>query len=346
MMIVEQTKTAKYPPFVWATDIHVKVGAEYAEISGTLPVGEDEYSRGPDTLRAYREAMSRYSGAKRQGLDAPHVQFANADSPAKRIKFIERYGPVLVSSSRAEDRPISRLGTFDFRTAETVVIAHQDLGELAREHLIYRTALVLISELRRTKKSNIEMIRNCISTIVSNISEWPRQWIRERGLRTAGVGFSYDPHWKFSEDNVRHLEVCLWKATREASGDPLKDLFSMRNPVIDGHSVICELVNAFAPVVYPWGNSPVEAPAWDLAGGVRPVLYYLLRREYLTGRGIALCRNSDCRSVFELERSGQEFCCEKCSRLQRQREYWSIRGKKLRKTRIARTNTNSRHREK
>jgi hypothetical protein len=81
-------------------------------------------------------------------------------------------------------------------------------------------------------------------------------------------------------------------------------------------------------------NTPVEAPGWDLTcSGIRPVLYYILRREYLHASGIGICRNIECRDLFDIQRSGQEFCGDACSRLQRQREYWQRAGKKLRKRR-------------
>src|SRR5205814_3356516 len=79
---------------------------------------------------------------------------------------------------------------------------------------------------------------------------------------------------------------------------------------------------------------PVEAPDTDLTCGIRPVLYYILRREYLQAGGIAICRNTECRELFEIERFGQEFCGDLCSRLHRQREYWKKSGKQLRQRRI------------
>jgi hypothetical protein len=109
------------------------------------------------------------------------------------------------------------------------------------------------------------------------------------------------------------------------------------HPIDAGHYSICELVNAFSSLVYPWGKTPIEAPHWDLTCGIRPVLYYILRREYLLkARSIGICRNTDCRQLFEIERFGQEFCSEECSRLLRQREYWKKRGKTLRKRRSKR----------
>jgi hypothetical protein len=341
MTIVEHKDKLKYPPFVWAKDIKVSIGDEEFEISGVLPVGEMQTEHAPDALRAYRQAINRYGGTKRQGTNSPHVQFANADNVQKLAAFLRCFGPILISSARSEERPVRPSGPLDFEITETVVFARQNRAELVREQQVYRCALVLVSELQRAKQSEIATIQKCISLIVGNVSEWPSQWERERRLRVSGLGFANEPHWKFTDTNLDHLELYKWSATRKPSGDSLKDLFSMRDPVHNGHLVICELINAFAPIVYPWGHSPVEAPSWDLAGGIRPILYYMLRREYLSGQGVTLCRNSECRSIFEIERSGQEFCSDGCSRLQRQREYWSARGKKLRTARLARRRNNS-----
>jgi hypothetical protein len=336
MTIVEHTLESKYPTFVWAKDIKVSVAGQEIEVSGIIPILEEERFAARDPLRGYREAISRYAGAKRQGKNSPHVQFANADNVQKQVTFLKQYGPVVVSSSHTEERAISSQDPFDFRLSETVIVARQNVSELKREHLVYRSALVLISELHRGKESDISTVRECLSTIVSNVSEWPSQWERERRLRVNGLGYVHEPQWNFTKENLRHLEIRRWNAMQERSGDPIKDAFMALNPVHDGHLVTCELINAFTPVVYPWGDSPVEAPHWDIASGIRPLLYYILRREYLGATGIGICRNSDCRAIFEIERSGQEFCGEECSRLQRQRQYWSIRGKKLRKRRLAR----------
>jgi hypothetical protein len=153
-------------------------------------------------------------------------------------------------------------------------------------------------------------------------------------LRASGQGYGVEPTWLFRQDNLRDIQRWSYYATREKSGNPLRDLLSGPDPIGAGHHVLCELVNAFSLRVSLWGDTPVEAPDWDLTcSGIRPVLYYMLRREYLQASGIAICRNTECRDVFEIERSGQEFCGDACSRLQRQREYWQRAGKKLRKRR-------------
>lgn len=145
------------------------------------------------------------------------------------------------------------------------------------------------------------------------------------------MGYSTKPRWVFGNENLRCIEATKSFAMREPKIDhPLGVISTAPNPLRSGHSVVCALLNAFCPVLYLWGDKAIEGPNPDLAYGLRPVLYHLLRREYLLAGGIAVCGHRDCRKVFELERSGQHFCSAKCSQYQRQREYWAKRGKKLR----------------
>jgi hypothetical protein len=53
-----------------------------------------------------------------------------------------------------------------------------------------------------------------------------------------------------------------------------------------------------------------------------------------------VCADTQCREFFEVERAGQRFCNEICSRHQRQREYSRARGNALRKERLATTAEN------
>lgn len=330
MTIVEHGEIGKYPPFVWARDIRVIATDNELLVSGIEIVSDEDIRNAPDLLRAYRHAISRYGGAKRQGKNAPHIQFANANDFQELSAFVGHYGPVSVSEFSKTECKKKSIGPFEFDLTETVTVAHQSLRELERECLAYRSALMLVSELHRGKLADVMRIRDCVSSIANIVSDWPTQCERERRLRAKGLGFIGSPNWNFTKENVDQVNYWTWQANRERSGDRLKDALMFRDPVTSGHHVVCELLNAFPPLVYSWGEFPVEAPHWDIAAGIRPLLYYLLRREYLGNSGIAICRNSDCRKVFEIERAGQEFCDQDCSRLQRQREYWASRGKKLR----------------
>jgi hypothetical protein len=162
----------------------------------------------------------------------------------------------LVRSIRAEERDISTDDPFDFRTTQTVLVARQNLAELRSERAAYHSALALVSELQRGKRSDSATIRGCVLKIVENVSEWPQQWQRERHLRASGQGYGTQPTWLFQQDNLEHPETWKYFATRERSGDPMRDALSGPDPIRAGHNVLCELINAFGPRVYAWGQYP------------------------------------------------------------------------------------------
>ena len=87
-------------------------------------------------------------------------------------------------------------------------------------------------------------------------------------------------------------------------------------------------------MLFPFSNRAVELPQHEPAG-VLPALYFMLRRDYLNDYGLQICAFTECRKFFAVERYGQRFCSAECSQLQRQREYWERRGKKLRRKRQA-----------
>ena len=167
--------------------------------------------------------------------------------------------------------------------------------ELARSEFNYLAAQRLIGE------------------IASHIREWPRQWKRERSQR---------------------VEEPLWGLTA-ASLERIRQLSSSRPdmllpPTIDARIVMCELLNVFRATAFP---NPLEMHS-SIKHGIRPLLYSILRREFLHLHDVDVCANTQCREFFEVERAGQQFCTPECSLRQRQREYWRKHGKKLRENRL------------
>lgn len=328
MAFVERATRAEYPHLFWGKDISVKVNSDDLEVSGC------RYLQGgpnTDALYAYRMAVSRFGGPKRQGKISPHIQFANAGSDPLLVKFVRQFGPVVACSLRDEEREI--LSDDDFRDTRTVLVARQSFSELRSERLAYSSALALVSELQRGKQANLATIRQRVSDIIDTVSSWPQQWEREQQLRASGQGYADKPTWRFQQDELRTIRLWASYVNSEPSGDPIMDFFGGPDPIRAAHYVVCALVNAFSPHIYVWGDAPVEAPYIDLTCGIRPILYYMLRRVYLQAGGVAICRNIECRELFEIERFGQEFCGDLCSRLHRQREYWKRSGKKLRQRR-------------
>jgi len=208
--------------------------------------------------------------------------------------------------------------------------ALEDLPALRRERSIYAAALKLVIELRQGEdRASITTIRQHVSEIVEGVWYWPDQWEREKKWLTEN--FSGAPAWHF--DASRRAGFLMWQGytTRQGTSP-----FGPPRPYKAAHSVLCGLINTFRTEVDHFADTPVEAlPFGSLRFGVRPVLYLILRHEYLWRGGAVVCGNDRCGRFFVRERAGARFCSEDCSRQYRQRKYWAKTGAKKRRRRQA-----------
>jgi len=311
MTLVEHLCTG----FQWAEprqqgqELEVKQVGPDLHVSGLRPLYQVEDSPS-DLIRQFEKSpKSRPIGQKKIGKESPDIRFANADSDDKRIAFVRRFGPVVAKwVNYVPPVPDEELGVSQFPGK---LIAHQDLHELRNEHLIYRAALRLIILLGE-RAFNYELARTLLREISTHIGDWPQQWERERSQRHS------EPTWKLSTESLRRIE----QMASGGGGWPFL-------PAVDTCIVICELLNSFRSMVFP---NRLEMHG-SIKYGIRPILYSVLRRQFLAPRDFAACANTQCRDIFNLERAGQRFCSPECSQQQRQRTYWKKRGKKLRKER-------------
>ena len=325
---------AEFPPFQWGASFMAKADLEVENLGDCLRVaGFNPFvalDRRPelrswDVFEKYRKAPKDWSKG-RTGKGSPHIQFANADTDEKLIAFVRQFGPVAASSA-SEKFHGPRGDAPPIRTAD------QDWNELRNERLLYRSVLTLMSELAQGRR--VDVVRRCISNIADKVSDWPRQWKREFVLRNPDK-----PDWEFGQEALKRVhDFKLW-SERLSFGERIAGSTNPAATAIHaGHNVICELMNAFRPLVYRWRKSTIEGPHWNLRYGIRPVLYSILRREYIHADGVAVCANTLCQELFKIERAGERFCTSECSRRQRQREYWEKRGYRLRKKRLRAAST-------
>ena len=296
-----------------------RIGGEL-EITAAMPEYMSE-TRSCDLLRQYEIAhKNRSIGKQRTGKDSPHIRFANAESDDDLIEFVRSFGPVV--SKTWELLPLV-LPPGPWRAGDPppqdLMEVRQDLQELRNEQRIYKAALGLVAELaKREPEFDIESAKEQTAEIARGIREWPRQWNREKKER------GKSPHWRVRADSIRRI-TALANSGRDR----------ILPPQLDARIVLCELVNVFPSLAFP---NPPEMHSY-IRFGIRPLLYSILRREFLQPREVGVCANTQCRDFFEIERAGQRYCDEKCSRGQRQREYWQSRGKRARKQRlVARSN--------
>jgi hypothetical protein len=300
-----------YPGFQWAEplkgrELHVAWTGSDLVITGLVPRCDGQDSP-TDLIRQFEKAPRQIQiGQQRTGTQSPDIAFANADTDDKLIAFVRGFGPV-VARCVADTRLIPDEDLGEPRWPGRL-IAHQDMQELRNERAIYRAALDLVMQLGGPE-FDFDLAQQTMKTIATGIAGWPRQWEREKSQR------KMVPMWNLSSDSLKRI-----KALSSAPRDPILP------PVVDGQIVMCELLNSFRSIIYP-NLSEMHS---DIKFGIRPLLYSILRRGFIYPRGFSACANKECRSIFNIERAGQQFCCPECSRHHRQRVYWEQRGKKLR----------------
>lgn len=298
-------------PLTKGERLNVEREGDCLRITGKFPLYFDESPC--DLYRQYQVARKDWSNVAR-GKSSPHIRFANADKDEKLIAFVRDFGPVVASS-------VSYQTPFPEPPLLPILIATQGMNELRNERVLYRAALDLVLVLAEPAKAHLSVIRECLSDISDNVRDWPRQWKRESKNHDSIC-------WKFGQVSVKEIDECRARVATTAA-DPV-DLIGKRymagiepDPIGNGRHVLCELLNAFHSRVFP---SPVAFHS-GIRYGIRPLLYSILRQEFLYPRDVAGCKNTQCREFFEIERGGQQYCNDICSRKQRQREYWAEKGK-------------------
>jgi hypothetical protein len=201
------------------------------------------------------------------------------------------------------------------------VIAANIKEQLDKPNYDYASAQRLMKVIAASIKKHFDQpiydylsAQKLMKTIAINIKDWPPQWEREKSLRQR------EPGWKLRTESLERIQ-----SLSSLPPDPI--LWDQ----VSGRIVICELLNAFRSTVFP---NPLEMHS-SIKFGIRPLLYSLLRRQFIQPRSFAICANTQCRNFFNIGRAGQQFCSPECSIHHRQRLYWEKRGKKLRKKRTS-----------
>ncbi len=135
---------------------------------------------------------------------------------------------------------------------------------------------------------------------------------------------------RHEQHNMREAQAALEEQrqprdlTIESSVPPYRQLMGRT------HQLICTILNAFPQYLTRWRGTTIESPGEDYTFGIRPLLYHLLRLEYLSeGRHIAICPLKECETKwFRQERAGQICCSDEHSLKYRQREYYERKGKR------------------
>jgi hypothetical protein len=319
-----------YPGYQWGEPLDrteflsVKRVGESLKIRAAMPSYLSQ-NRPCDFIRKYETARKERPFDKRKvGKDSPHIRFANADSEDDLIDFVRSFGPVTATAfrmKRLQDFSLPEM-TPDGHRLQFVIEAYQDLAELKTEQKIYKAALGLILELAKNDAEfDLDIAQKQVAEIARGIQDWPSQWERERKAR------GDDPAWRAPARSIQRI-------ADHAGCSRHRILLSY----VDARIILCELLNMLPGMVFPNALEMHSA----IRFGMRPLLYSVLRREFLHHHDTGICANTRCRNFFEIERGGQRYCNEECSRRQRQRDYWQGEGKTRRQEKVAKAKRNRR----
>jgi hypothetical protein len=201
MKIVEQ-KPKLFAGFQWGEpvgeieELQVRhVGAEL-HITGLVPRYQAE-NRPTDLMQQYEIAAKfRAVGKQRTTSDSPETLFANAETDDKLVAFVRRFGPVVAKDAYTNFERLEK--SLPEPRLPIRLSAVQDMQELRNEHLIYRSALDLMVRLTESSFDFLSA-QGLIKEIASKISDWPKQWERERALSKK------EPFWNCKLDSIRRI---------------------------------------------------------------------------------------------------------------------------------------------
>jgi hypothetical protein len=329
MKFVEQPEL---PP--WAEKIRVEQEGDTLFVFGSNRVRKPQSANPQETttwnlLRQYLIPPWKKGVQKR----ALHVEFANASHDEDLVAFVRTYGPVAgidPSSMKAGGN------------LETVCVI-ESLSGLRREQKLFSAALKLCMELRRGDEADLSVVAELLGDLADVGYQVGPPWEVAQGRelpRHPVSGFLVEPR---PEETWFWTLICMRSffefamATGWHGGIEIGAfLRGVRSPLIKdfGRQALCLLLNSFPPTLEVFLGRLAELPKYERAG-IRSVLYWMLRNDSLHGFGTQICHNPKCGKFFAVERSGQPFCSQDCSRRERQRLYWNEKGLLRRKKRLA-----------
>jgi len=275
---------------IWAEEISVERTPQSLFVTGknhkegpvaNVPVEAD--------LLAQSVPLARWSNDRRK--KPPHVEFANATTDTKLIKFVKNWGPVDASPRvwAVSAVPVAQCLT---PGRSDVGRIRQDLHKLRLEQRTFSSAARLIAE-TQSRNPNPERI------------------------------FKY-------QGQLPNVVNSTWKEfCNAASGvDPRRSLANGACLLVQ--ISLCGLLDRFPPRLFPTFTGPVELLPIDPAGigkGIKHVLYGFLRLEYLRRDRLGLGVCPRCSDVFAKERRGAVFCSELCSKQHRSLAYYREHGR-------------------
>ena len=261
--------------------------------------------------------------------NAPHIVFASAFTLPEQVAFVRRFGPVLASEIH--------YGEHD------TVIAHQNLKVLNFEQQLFSRIFDLtrlVNELNRFSCDAFQGEKEYgerwviaepgnydIASIVKEVENRAKDFdafLKERKILTSGARDELDQSRVLvseidelmnpsPEDHLEELyDPSSWRnlsspfyAKDQMSLESSVDVFDLAN------ELLCSVFNRFPVTLCYAAGMAHHLPEMN-PSGIRSVLYYMLRLEYLYQKEIRLCANPYCGWYFVPGRTNRDHCCDTC----------------------------------
>jgi hypothetical protein len=335
------------PP--WADRIEVGQTGSWLVVTGTgtsfqpLP-NEDNIEWDRDMLRGFDAGRRRPRDESRL---APHLLFARAQTSIQQVEFVREFGPILatkVSYGSDPDILIARQDLailsleqklfsrfFDLIRSLRVLkeweklvpeaarkyeqhyslIAQGNLSALEKDRLLlmqmdFDEYLLKLGEFKPGLLDEIETVRGLVVEIQEQIDSYPEEtiWDLEGDLANIPKPFS----WK---NQVGLGSLC--------SNERLSRDIST-NVILLANLLLCRTFNQ-TPLTLHYGGGVIQDLPEATPFGIRTVLYYMLRMEYLYQRELKLCARHNCGFYFAPDRSNVLYCSDICENADKSRRH-------------------------
>jgi hypothetical protein len=284
----------------------------------------------------------------------PHLCFANASERDELLRFVRKFGPVVADDPDEPCTTVVEAGdtkrsktTIEAPVVTTWVGAIQRWDELQREQSLFQSLLLLIQAVKSGDADELRGSLALFEDVLSGTFAWIEQHSRESLQRERNGRSPIDWNWSRTQQEIlANLLNCAASVLKEdPKVDGLSMLLACGDPFYNVHRALCEVLNAFPPVIQylltkqkdrkgEYIPLPVEIPRSDLTFGIRPVLYFMLRTDYLRGWDLRMCRRQGCGVWFRPTGKVPHHCTPQCARKHRQGQYWNSKGSNKRRARI------------
>jgi hypothetical protein len=342
---MERQAERKVVVSVWANHIEVTERESELEFCGTgLYFGSASKWNAAGLFKDLLERFDAFRSATRaESKRAPHLCFANATSFEEQLAFVREFGPILAHKAQGDaenDRIVAyqniailqaeqSLFSLVYELVRTSTILHEwslkafpardkyvaayssgitleDCDPSSEKYSVglKRGAKLLDSAVERECRPTIDQraafkhLRSLLAQFLEAVAAYPK------------MAFDIKPAFAWQE-------LCTFVPL----GSKL-DHGDMLTVVSEANDLLCRVFNRF-PVGLCYGNGMAITVPEIGPTGIRPILYYMLREDYLFSRPFRVCTLQGCSNYFVPVRRDTRYCSDECQNRAKQRRYYA-----------------------